>query len=134
MIDTELLRLLYKEEEPILKDLLDATPTYIRPIVTQADIQAKKLIRYFTRPANDINTVTEVDKKQYQQFKSNFRFITTSIEWKIVGAKKTIILNNNINIYGVEDLNRIAVSEADLTFGGLRRYITNYLDYWYAET
>ena len=42
----------------------------------------------------------------------------------------TWLFNKGINgatIYGVEDTNRVTVSEADLTFGGLLIYITSYL-------
>lgn len=133
MIDIELLRALYKKDEAELTDVLNTNPRYVRPVITQADVESKKIIRYFARPANDVNTIVEIDKTQYEELKSNFRFVVTKLDWKIVGNKKTLYLNNNINLYGVEELNKIEVSNIDLTFGGLRKYITNYLEFWQSE-
>jgi hypothetical protein len=134
MVDLELLRSLYKKDESELKDLLDVSPKLVRPVVTQLDASNKKIKRYFVRPANDLSSVIEIDKLQYDAFKSNFRFIVINVDWRIVGNKKTTYLNNNITVYGVEDLNRIAIADADLTFGGLRKYITNYLEFWFSES
>lgn len=134
MIDTELLNKIYdKDKQSFITDVLDQNPRPATPIVTQTDATNGYLIRYFVRQVNDTSYVVEVDKKQYEQLKSNPRFVTTQIKWKIVGIKKTYTLNNGANLYGVEDQNRLTINNADLTFGGLSRYITNYLEYWVAE-
>lgn len=133
MIDTKLLHLLYKSNEQELLTILDAMPNPVIPVVTQTDALEGFITRYFIHQVTDVNFILEVDKYQYEKFKENPRFAVTKIKWKIVGKKETIILNNNVNVYGVEDLNKIAVANVDLTFRGLRNYITNYLEYWFAE-
>jgi hypothetical protein len=133
MIDEELLSKIYKKDEVPLKEILDKMPVPKLPIITQRDVENKYIIRYFVRLVNDKDYVVEVDKGQYEEFSENPRFITTQIKWKIIGKKETLKLISGINIHGVEDQNKILVADADLTFGGLRRYITNYLGYWIAE-
>lgn len=133
MIDVDLIKKLYKDKESELSDILDKTPVQRLPIVTQQDTKRGFLTRYFVRQVNDVNYVVEVDKNQYEDFKENPRFITTKLEWKIVGKKETIRYNTGVNSYGVEDINRITVADTDLTFGGLRKYISSYLEYWVAE-
>lgn len=133
MIDEELLNKIYKKDEVSLKEILDKMPVPKLPIITQRDVENKYITRYFVRLVNDRDYVVEVDKTQYEEFKENPRFLTTQIKWKIVGKKETLKMNTGINLYGVEDQNKILVADADLTFGGLHRYITNYLGYWVAE-
>lgn len=133
MIDQKLLTFLYKNREQELKEFLEPIPQQVPPVVTQNDATSGYITRYFVRQINDKSYIVEVDKAQYQDFKNNPRFIVTKLKWKIVGRKETIKLNNGTNLYGIADQNKIAVSEADLTFGGLRSYITNYLEYWFSE-
>lgn len=133
MINTELITLLKKESDSSFMKSLVATPIISLPVVTQSDANKKFLTRYFVRQVNDKFSVVEIDKKQYDQFKKNPRFITTEIDWKIVGKTETEYLPSGVPVYGVSDTNRQAVSNADLTFEGLRNYITNYLEFWIAE-
>jgi hypothetical protein len=133
MIDTDLLQKLYKSDEQRLTNTLDKIPSQVLPIVTQSDAKNKFITRYFVRQVNDKDFIVEVDNNQYMEFKENPRFVTTTVKWKIVGKKQNMTLLNGVTIYGVEDTNRVVVSEADLTFGGLLKYITSYLEYWFAE-
>ena len=133
MIDTVLLQKLYKTDEQRLTRILDEMPTQSLPIVTQTDAKNGFIMRYFVRQVTDKNFIVEVDNSQYEEFTENPRFVTAKIKWQIVGKKQTLQKNNGIYVYGVEDINRVVVSEADLTFGGLLTYITSYLEYWFAE-
>jgi predicted transcriptional regulator len=133
MIDMKLLQQLYKPRQKELMAILDTTPKQVMPVVIQSDARIGFIVRYFVRQVNDISFIVEVDRKQYDDFKENPRFIVTKLNWKIVGKKETVYLQNNTSIYGVEDQNKLIVSEADLTFGGLGGYINNYLEYWLAE-
>jgi hypothetical protein len=108
-------------------------PSQVLPTVTQTDAKNKFIMRYFVRQVTDKDFIVEVDNSQYEEFKENPRFITTTVKWKIVGKKQNMTLLNGVTIFGVEDTNRVVVSEADLTFGGLLKYITSYLGYWFAE-
>ena len=133
MIDTDLLQKLYKSNEQRLTDTLDRIPSQVLPTVTQTDAKNGFIIRYFVRQVTDKNFIVEVNDSQYYELKENPRFVTTEIKWKIVGKKQNMTLSNGSKIFGVEDTNRVVVSEADLTFGGLLKYITSYLEYWFAE-
>lgn len=133
MIDTKLLQKLYKSDEQRLTRILDEMPTQSLPIVTQSDAKNKFITRYFVRQVTDKDFIVEVNNTQYEELKENPRFVTTQIKWKIVGKKQSMTLLNGVVISGVEDTNRVVVSEADLTFGGLLKYITSYLEYWFAE-
>ena len=133
MIDIALVQKLYKSNEQKLIDILDKMPSQVLPTVTQTDAKNKFIIRYFVRQVTDKDFIVEVDNSQYEEFKENPRFVATAVKWKIVGKKQNMTLLNGTTIFGVEDTNRVTVSETDLTFGGLLRYITSYLEYWFAE-
>jgi hypothetical protein len=133
MIDIDLIQKLYKSDEQRLTRILDEMPTQSLPIVTQTDAKNGFITRYFVRQVTDKGFIVEVDNSQYEELKENPRFVTTTVKWKIVGKKQNMTLLNGVTIYGVEDTNRVVVSEADLTFGGLLKYITSYLEYWFAE-
>lgn len=133
MIDADLIQKLYKSDEQRLTRILDEMPAQSLPIVTQTDAKNGFIIRYFVRQVTDKGFIVEVDNSQYEELKENPRFVTTTVKWKIVGKKQNMTLLNGVTIYGVEDTNRVVVSEADLTFGGLLKYITSYLEYWFAE-
>ncbi len=131
MIEQDLLKLLRNSQE--LTDILENNPEYSKPVVTQSDADRGFITRYFVRQTNDSTFIVEVDKNQYTQFKDNARFITIELEWKIVGKLETVMLSNGANLYGVKDINRIAVADVDLTFGGLRKYISDYGEFWLRE-
>ncbi len=131
MIEQDLLKLLRNSQE--LPEILENNPEYSKPIITQSDADRGFVTRYFVRQTNDSTFIVEVDKNQYTQFKDNPRFITTELEWKIVGKLETIMLSNGANLYGVKDTNRITVADIDLTFGGLRGYISDYGEFWLRE-
>lgn len=109
-------------------------PSTVRPTVTQGDAENGYIYRYFVRQVNDESFIVEVDEKQYDEFQNNPRFITCKIRWKIVGKKENLNVANNVIIYGVLDVNRQVVANADLTFGGLRKYIVDYAQFWVGET
>lgn len=133
MTDTKLLDKIYpKQKKDIIKNY-EMRPEVTPPIVTLSDLENKYIKRYFVRPSNHIDYVTEIDERQFSNFKNNPRFFTVMIKWKIVGKKDTIKLSNGINSLGVRDTNKETVRKADLTFGGLMKYITDYTEYWQAE-
>jgi hypothetical protein len=132
--NVDLFKKLYPTNADRIIKKLEAIPEYVRPVVTLSDKQDKFITRYFVRQINDASLITEVDKKQYSEFKTNSRFVTVMLRWKIVGKLETVTHSNNISVYGVNDLNKIALANADLTFGGLRNYITNYSEFWLGES
>lgn len=133
MIDSELLQKIYSTKAAEYTRFIDKMPSQTKPIITQQDVLNKYVIRYFLRIVNDKSFIIETNNREYSVFVSNPRFIGCELNWKIVGRKETIALKNGSNLYGVEDANRITVADADLTFGGLRTYISDYLEYWFSE-
>ena len=133
MIDSELLQKIYSTKAAEYTRFIDKMPSQTKPIITQQDVLNKYVIRYFLRIVNDKSFIIETNNREYSVFVNNPRFIGCELKWKIVGRKETIALKNGSNLYGVEDTNRITVADADLTFGGLRTYISDYLEYWFSE-
>jgi hypothetical protein len=133
MINMDVLNALYKSTSEQLIRILEPTPQTIRPVVTQSAADSGFIVRYFIRQVNDKTFVVEVDKNQYERFRENPRFIGVEVKWKIIGKLETTKLPNGINLFGVKDQNRITVADADLTFGGLRNYITDYGEFWLRE-
>lgn len=131
MINQDLLNLLSRKKQ--IESILEPMPQTIRPTITQSDADNGFVIRYFVRQSNDKTFVVEVDKNQYDRLKENPRFTGAQIKWKIIGKLETVALPNGINLFGVKDQNRITVADADLTFGGLRNYITDYGEFWLRE-
>jgi len=133
VIDNKLLNQIYPNRSKTFSESLQEIPTLVRPIVTTADYDSKFLVRYFVRSVNDDSHVVEVDKKQFDNLKNNPRFITTSVRWKIVGKKESQQIPSGAIVYGVLDTNRQTVANTDLTFGGLRKYIVDYGEFWISE-
>jgi hypothetical protein len=131
MINQDLLNLFSQRKQ--IEEILEPTPQVVQPTVTQSDLDNGFIMRYFIRQVNDKTFVVEVDKNQFYRLENNPRFIGVEIKWKIVGKLETTKLPNGINLFGVKDQNRITVADADLTFGGLRNYITNYGEFWLRE-
>lgn len=135
MIDETLLKKLFPEKSEANK-VSKMTQESLRttyPIVTQADATNGYLTRYFARPANDDTFIVEIDKNQYDSVSANPRFLTASLKWKIVGKKESSTTPTGIVSAGVEEYNRKITDKADLTFDGLRSYITDYLQFWQSE-
>jgi hypothetical protein len=134
--DTRLLRQLYpgKYKSETLEQNLPDAPQQVPPVVTQTDALSGYITRYFARPTNDKTLIYEINEVQYERFKKNPRFIVAKIKWKIIGQKETTFSSYGARIVGVKDFNMKAISDADLTFGGLIYYIRDYLQYWQGES
>lgn len=133
MNNDELLEKLYGNRAEEIKEVYEPLPIPSKPIITLQDVNKKFVERYFVQLANEKGYITEVNKTEFTALKKNPRFVTVMIKWKIVGKKETITRPGNIVILGTADLNKNAVIKADLTMDGLRNYIKDYTEYWYAE-
>jgi len=133
-INRDVLNQLYTQSgaDDLLDTMSDA-PTPYRPIVTQRDAENGFIIRYFVRAVAEKDYVVEVNLDDYSRLRENPRFVTAQVRWKIVGVKETTTSPAGVKNLGVNDYNILEVSKADLTFGGLRRYIRNYVEFWLAE-
>lgn len=133
--DIRLLRTLYpnRYKSKKLEEFLPDSPEQVMPVVTQGDVINGYITRYFVRPVNDKTVIYEVDENQHERFKPNPRFVTARIKWKIIGPKESTFTKYGAKVLGVKDINIKTVSEADLTFGGLLYYISDYTQYWQTE-
>jgi hypothetical protein len=109
------------------------TSTQYFPVITQDNLRDGYLFRYFSKIVNQ-NSVVEINKYDYEKIKDNPRFVTAKIKWKIVGPIETTKTFSGAINYGVRELNRRAIEREDLTFGGLRGYIRDYIQYWVGES
>jgi hypothetical protein len=133
MSDINLINKIYPKDKKNILEQFEKSPVVTPPIVTLQDVENKYLKRYFVRPSNHIDYVSEIDERQYSDFKTNPRFITAMVKWRIVGKKDNTILSNGVTSMGVRDTNKESVRKADLTFGGIHKYITDYTEYWQSE-
>jgi len=108
------------------------SPNQYFPVITQDNLRDGYLYRYFSKIANQ-NSVVEINKYDYEQLKDNPRFVIAKIKWKIVGPIETTKTFSGAINYGVRELNRRAIEREDLTFGGLKGYIRDYIQYWVGE-
>lgn len=133
--DDNLLRQLYPQQykSKRLEESLTDSPEPVSPVITQKDLMNGYIVRYFVRPVNDKTFIVEINQIQYSRFETNPRFLVTQIKWKIVGKKESTATEYGARIFGVRDINIKTVSEADLTFGGLLYYISDYAQYWQIE-
>jgi hypothetical protein len=131
VINQDLLNLLSRKKQ--IEPILEPMPQSVPPTVTQSDADNGFITRYFIRQVNDKTFVVEIDKRQYDRLRDNPRFVVAQVKWKIIGKLETKTLPSGINLFGVKDQNRIAVADVDLTFGGLRNYITDYGEFWLRE-
>lgn len=115
------------------RKMFEMTPVSFRPIITLTNVEDKYIDRYFVQSANDKDSIVEVDAKQFEMFKTNPRFVTISLRWKIVGITGTVKRNDGTLEWGVSEINKQIVATADLTMKGLKKYITNYLEFWQFE-
>jgi hypothetical protein len=132
-INNDLLNKLYPNKSISQQRGMEASPSPVKLVVTNDDVDNKVVTRYFIKSANSNSQLMEIDAQQFAKFKTNNRFLTIKIDWKIVGNPKTNILPNGVVDLGVEDYNKEQVRKADITFGGLSTYIRDYLEFWYSD-
>jgi cell division septal protein FtsQ len=133
MTDFKKLQLLYKKNAKQVQETFEIMPSVVKPIVTLSDAENKYITRYFIQLVTDKDYIVEVDKIQFENLKNNPRFNCLKLQWKIVGKKESERKTVNVVIFGVQDINRETILKADLTMAGLKQYITDYTEFWFAE-
>jgi hypothetical protein len=130
---TYLLNKIYPEKERLYRKMFEVMPVAFKPTVTLQNVEDKYLDRYFVQLANDKDYIVEVNAQQFEMLKSNPRFVTVSVRWKIVGVTGTVTRDDGTIEWGVSEINKQIIASADLTMKGLKKYITNYLEFWQFE-
>jgi hypothetical protein len=133
MSNTDLLKAIFSQNANEIQGIYEAGPQYVKPVVTLRDADTRYIDRYFVQMVTDPNYIIEVDNIQYDTFKSNPRFTSAKVRWKIVGKKESIRTAGNTILYGVADINRDEILRTDLTMPGIRLYIRDYTEFWVSE-
>jgi len=133
MSNTSLLAELFPRDAKKIQETYEVGPQPVKPVVTLRDADNKYIDRYFVQMVTDPNYIVEVDNIQYDTFKSNPRFNSAKVRWKIVGKKESVRRSGNTVLYGVEDINRDEILRTNLTMPGIRLYITDYTEFWVFE-
>jgi hypothetical protein len=133
MSNTDLLKAIFSENATEIQDIYEVGPQYVKPVVTLRDADSLYIDRYFVQAVTDPNYIVEVDNIQYDTFKTNPRFTSAKIRWKIVGKQESIRTTGNTVLYGVGDINRDEILRTDLTMPGIRLYIRDYTEFWVSE-
>ena len=69
------------------------------PTPNNTDYKRGYLTRYFIQRVNDINSIVyEISKSDYLTFIENDFFITTNLDWKLVGTNEEIQIINTKSI------------------------------------
>jgi len=88
-----------------------------KPKVKKEDYDIGHFTRYFLRQVNNtFAKIIEVDKAQFNKFKSEPFYINLDINWKLTGSAQSIA-NTNLNI----------LIEADKKLPGIRELLQNKL-------
>lgn len=134
-IDASKLRQLYPSRYTAqqLVGTLQTNPSFVKPVVTKSDVDRKMITRYFIRGVSDCSEVLEIDSTQFDDFKDNTRFVTTKLNWKIVGNPYSSTTPYGAMDLGVEDYNKRQVELVDRKFECLKSYIRDYLELWYSD-
>ena len=104
-------------------------PLSNRPKITQSDINAGQVTRYF---AQDISTkrITEIDKVQYERLNGATQFLLLSIPWIITGFSNDTTSSDGKVIYGTRHKNSVTINFYNKTMPGLQRMLRNPLEYF----
>jgi len=100
-----------------------------KPKLTQNDLTNGYVMRYFVRNLST-KEVTEIDKKQYEEFKTNVSYEKLDLQWRISGfANNKLATDNNI-IYGAKHSNTVTTQFYEKRLPGLQRILRNPLEYF----
>ena len=105
------------------------TPYSNRPKITQTDINNGYVPRYFVRNVST-KVVTEVDKQQYDAFKSNALYERIEFQWVITGVSNNQLSTDNKIIYGTMHRNTVTTNFYENRMPGLKRVLSNPLEYF----
>jgi hypothetical protein len=100
-----------------------------KPKLTQNDLTNGYVMRYFVRNVST-KVVTEVDKKQYEAFKTNMLYEKLELRWLVTGfANNKLAIDNNV-IYGTKHKNTVTTQFYENRLPGLQRILKNPLEYF----
>lgn len=104
-------------------------PLSNKPKITQRNIVDGYIIRYFITHIS-IPRVIEVDKTQYDIFKTDPLYRTLELKWVIDGFANNTITTNGKTIFGVKHQNETTTKYFDKQMPGLIRVLSNPLEFF----
>lgn len=110
-----------------------SAPVSNRPTITNNDVLAGYITRYFIKPIST-NKVIEVDKKQYDMFKNSAFYESLEMKWVIGGYNKDITTADGHIVYGAGHRNEVSLDFYDKKMPGLKRILRNPLEYFSGKT
>lgn len=119
----------------------DYDPTkYVAPISyypkpTEEDYANGFFERYFLRKRNEPNlSILEINSPTFNNVRmegpiDGHLYDKLSIKWKLTGVERDIYENGILVEHGIYDTNRRMVVQKDVNFKGLKKYLTDYLEF-----
>lgn len=104
-------------------------PLSNRPKITQTDVLNQYVMRYFVKHIS-IPTIIEIDKKQYDIFRSNSLYIALELKWIIAGFANDIVSKDGNPIYGAKHQNETTTMFYEKKLPGIKNVLRNSLEYF----
>jgi hypothetical protein len=114
------------------------SPRSYFPIPKDSDYKAGFISRYFVQKNNDVNSIIEINKGQFDSITTSGVGINGNlykgikIDWKLTGPRFDITTGMN-TVYGVSSTNRRLVVLATIDMPGIDNVLTDYAElsiYW----
>lgn len=100
------------------------------PIPSDEDYARGFIVRFVIKRVNSgIDTITEVDQKEFDRASKDPLYVTASFSWKISGPLLDDLSNPQIPVYGVIDTNRRTLDKVEKTIQGIKIYFKNLAQY-----
>jgi len=100
-------------------------PIYSHPLPTSQDYINGYFDRYFYKKINAKNFI-EITEKDYNMVLYNSFCQTLTFKWIIIGARNNIVVNNVLEVMGVEEQNK----EILAIYPQLKTILINFLEFW----
>ena len=100
-----------------------------KPKITANDISFGSIKRYFLKHVS-LKKIMEVDKRQYDIFKTNSLYMNVELEWTISGLANDVISKNGNIVYGTKHKNQVITEWYETKMPGIRRILNNPLEYF----
>ena len=120
--------------KPFLSSPLNVIKTgysFYYAVPTDKDYENGYFTRYVIKRVNSgLETITEVDQKEYERAKKDPLYSTDSFTWKITGPVYDDLTDKNNPVYGVLTLNQKKLEAVEKNVPGAKNYFSNLLQYY----
>jgi hypothetical protein len=106
------------------------SPLSNKPKITQSDIDRTYVMRHFVQNTST-KQIVEVDKRQYEIFKTKAFYVLLDFKWVITGEANNITAIDGTTIYGTRHKNQTSIEWYNRRMPGLNRILVNPLEFFY---